>query len=179
MSINKFIIPFVKNKPFFRVVKIERHGFWIFELLVSIVILMAITLVLLRFTCNMIALQADSVNRLRVIDYVSSGLDVNLGASDNAKSFDALNIPGFGKNTDINKEGVKDRIVLKYNFCQINIVKSNLPESIKNGQKSGSFRVLDISVSFKSAFGSVGESGRENVVKIFASAVDFGSGGVT
>ena len=163
MSINKYIKFFTKNKPFFWVSRLENSGFWIFELLVSIVILMLISLFLFRFSCNMISLEADSISRLMAIDYIASRLD---GASSKNMAFgQGMTNPG-GKN--INFE-------LKSQVSSINIVKSNLPESVKNpklgvgiGVGASSFVISCVSVSYKSAFG------KENIVKIFASAPNAG-----
>lgn len=145
MSINKFIIYFVNNKPFFLVDKIERPGFWIFELLVSIVILMLINLVLVKFSCNMMQLEADSVNRLRAIDCIASYLDAG-----HVKS------QSFGSNMG--------NFDIKSGISEVCIVKSNLPESVKNLKNNSNFKISTVSVSFKSA------SGKENTIKILAKA---------
>jgi len=164
MSINKFITLFGKNKPFSGVARPENPGFWIFELLVSIVILMFITLFLFRFSCNMIALEADSVNRLMAIDYIASQLDA--ASSKNPYLAGALRDPGPVSGLI---GGKSENFEFKSQVSSINIAKSNLPDYMKNGgnssknaTESNSFNVLRVSVSYKSAFG------KENVVKVFA-----------
>lgn len=152
MSINKFIGVFIKNKPFFCDKRIENSGFWIFELLVSIVILMVITMFLFRFSCNMMSMEIDTVNRLMVIDCIASHLDGESGK----KLGSGINIVSLGDN--------KTAFDIKSKVFNLNIIKSNLPESVKNWQKSSNFKLLAVSASYISAFG------RENVVKILAKA---------
>lgn len=150
MSINKFFEFFGKNKPFFLRARIENSGFWIFELIVSIVILMIITLFLFKFSCNMIAMETDAINRLMAIDSIASHLDGSFAG----KSVFDQNMSSFGQNKGVFK--------LNSKYYDMKIVKSNLPDSVKNWQKTSVLRVLSVSASCKSA------SGRENVINIIA-----------
>jgi hypothetical protein len=100
----------------------------------------------------MISMGADAISRLMAINCIASHLD---------SIFDKK--IGFGSNIiDLGEN--KKVFEFKSKVSNINIAKSNLPESFKNGQKSSNFKVLTLSASYMSAFG------RESVVKVLARA---------
>ncbi|MFC1842295.1 hypothetical protein ACFLYU_01420 [Candidatus Dependentiae bacterium] len=123
MSIAKLVVKLARYMRKFRLFihfsKYASTGFWIIELLVSMVILSGIMLILFRFSCNMIALQSDSIKRLEAISCASSLLEGNLAK----------------RGVFCQKTG---DFKLDLKTFRIKILKHNLPKSIQKSLKKHS-----------------------------------------